>query len=134
MMPDPMPPVGWPNGEKPSVLRPLDVIVTTDFWASATIAVRSELWTVVALVVRASAAGAVPTAEAGTSSWTASTVPPAARVALRNAAARTVPKPRPRLDRGASGVRAAGAAGGVAAAMAAGAGGRNGSGLAKTGR
>src|SRR3954447_6888589 len=134
MMPDPMPPVGWPNGEKPSVLRPLDVIVTTDFWASATIAVRSELWTVVALVVRAAAAGAVPTAGAGTSSWTASAVPPAARVALRNAATRTVPTPRPRVERGDSGARTTGAAGGGAATLPAGAGGRNGSGLAKTGR
>jgi quercetin dioxygenase-like cupin family protein len=50
--PDPIPPTGCP-GEKPSVVRPFAVIVTTDFCASAMTAVRSMVWTVVALVVRA---------------------------------------------------------------------------------
>src|SRR5690349_18238989 len=96
MIPEPMPPVTCPNGEKPSVDMPFAVIVTTDFCAWAMTAVRSRFWTVVALVVFA-----LPTVEltmlATGASWvTANAVPPAARVALRIAAASTVPAP-PRL-------------------------------------
>src|SRR4051812_3340469 len=94
-MPLPMPLVGWPKGEKPSAERPFAVIVTTLFCAWATTAVRSMFWTVVELVVRAAPGSVVTTVRAGTSSVTASAVPPAASVALRAAAARTVPMPRP---------------------------------------
>src|SRR5690349_17480595 len=97
-MPEPMPPVTWPNGEKLSVDIPLAVIVTTDFWASAMTAVRSGFWTVVALVVLALLGEELTTVATGASWVTATAVPPAASVALRRAAASTVPMPRPRVD------------------------------------
>ena len=45
------PPVGWPNGENPSVAIPSAVIVTTDSGASATMAVRSTTFTAWVTVV-----------------------------------------------------------------------------------
>ncbi len=108
-IPDPMPVAGWPNGEKPSVETPLAVIVTTDFWASAMTSVRSRFWTVVALVVFAAPMDWTTPAAPGTSCVIAATVPPAASVALRTAAARTMPIPplRPRSARVAAGVEPA---------------------------
>src|SRR6188768_2425354 len=88
-----MPPTGCPNGEKLSVLMPFAVIVTTDFCASAMTAVRSMVWTVVALVVRAALGSVGVEDDVGSSSCTARAVPPAARTALRAAATSTVPTP-----------------------------------------
>ena len=55
-----MPLVGCPKGEKPDVLSPSAVIVTTDRRALAMTSVRSAFWTVVAPVVIA-----LPTLESG---------------------------------------------------------------------
>src|SRR3954449_528287 len=98
MTPDPMPPVGAPNGEKSLPETPSAVIVTTDFWAAAIMSVRSELWTVVGPEpVLAAWAGVVTpvgaAAEGLTSDSTAKAVPPAARTALRSDTARIVPVP-----------------------------------------
>src|SRR5829696_10410518 len=117
-IPEPMPVAGWPNGEKPSVETPFAVMVTTDFWASAITSVRSRFWTVVALVVLAAPMVGMTPAAPGTSCVIAATVPPAASVALRTAAARIVPMPLVRAREpavaavmGAAGIAVAGSTG-----------------------
>jgi hypothetical protein len=77
-----------------SVDTPLAVIVTTDFWASAMTSGEVER-----LDGRRSSSSLAPSVEddpgaPGTSWVIAATVPPAASVALRTAAASTVPMPR----------------------------------------
>ena len=65
MIPEPMPWVGWPNGEKRSVVMPSAVIVTTDSLAFATIEVRSSEVTVVLPVLVAWAAAGATVAAGG---------------------------------------------------------------------
>ena len=92
-----MPRVGWPKGEKRSVVRPSAVIVTTDAFAAATIAVRSSAVTVLepVLVVVALAGFCVEaTGVRGARAPTRAAVPPEARTAARAAAATTLPSPR----------------------------------------
>ena len=105
MIPDPMPWVGWPNGEKRSVVMPSAVIVTTDSLSFATTEVRSSEVTVVlpVLVAWAVVVAAGAAAGGGRSRVTIAVVPPVASAALSTAAATTVPTPRlrSRLDAGA---------------------------------
>src|SRR3954447_17004107 len=95
MTPEPMPPVGAPNGEKSLPEIPSEVIVTTDFCAAAIMSVRSTFWTVVEPApVLAACAGVVTVAGAAagvlTSDSIASVVPPAARTALSSDTPRMV--------------------------------------------
>src|SRR4051812_11747517 len=96
--PEPIPPVGAPNGEKSFPEMPSEVIVTTDFWAAAIMPVRSAFCRVVGPEpVLAACAGVVTAAGAAagalTSDSTARAVPPAARTALRSDTPRIVPVP-----------------------------------------
>src|SRR5918993_1325907 len=121
MIPEPTPVAGWPNGEKPSVVMPSAVIVTTDRFAFATTSVRSADWSaVVPADVEVPTGGVV---EAAGTSWpTANAVPPTARAADRTAAPTMVPTParRPGPEDRAADAPRSGAAVAVAAGTGAG--------------
>src|SRR5690348_10085903 len=94
MIPEPTPVVGTWKG--PLALSPLAVIVTTDGWAAATIAVMSSPVTVVWLTAVAFALwSGVATGPGRRLAVRIAPVPPAARTADRRLTARRPASPRP---------------------------------------